>query len=73
MRSAGDSAANLVIGGGVREEGPHLPDAGENKYHFRPRGELMDKQETWSRPDFEETSSGFEVTAYVNDWDQDRL
>jgi coenzyme PQQ precursor peptide PqqA len=33
----------------------------------------MDKQETWSRPDFEETSSGFEVTAYVNDWDQDRL
>lgn len=33
----------------------------------------MDKQETWSRPDFEESGSGFEVTAYVNDWDQDRF
>jgi coenzyme PQQ precursor peptide PqqA len=45
----------------------------EKSVSSRPRGELMDKQETWSRPDFEETSSGFEVTAYVNDWDQDRF
>jgi coenzyme PQQ precursor peptide PqqA len=28
---------------------------------------------TWNRPDFEEVGSGFEVTAYSNDWDQDRI
>ncbi|MDB5094513.1 MAG: hypothetical protein JWO85_2614 [Candidatus Eremiobacteraeota bacterium] len=72
MRSA-LPVTNLFARDGVGEEGPLLPDAGENNYHSRPRGELMDKQETWSRPDFEETSSGFEVTAYVNDWDQDRF
>jgi coenzyme PQQ precursor peptide PqqA len=28
---------------------------------------------TWNRPEFEEVGSGFEVTAYSNDWDQDRI
>lgn len=31
-----------------------------------------ERLETWTRPDFAEVGSGFEVSAYTNDWDQDR-
>lgn len=32
----------------------------------------MQRGEAWSRPEFEELGSGFEVSAYTNDWD-DRI
>jgi coenzyme PQQ precursor peptide PqqA len=31
------------------------------------------RADSWTRPDFEEAGSGFEVSAYTNDWDQDRI
>lgn len=43
----------------------------ETPYHFVEG--LIPMKSTWNRPDFEEVGSGFEVTAYMNDWDQDRI
>ena len=44
----------------------------ETPYHFV-EALIITMKSTWNRPDFEEVGSGFEVTAYMNDWDQDRI